>query len=217
MTHHNKMIPYEDLMIGSGIALNNAKKFSDGMNKLYDAKFYESGTILGTYALEEYGKYRFLLKKFNEQKSISYDDDIFQSHRTKINAIINYFKDTANEKDIEDMRKYLKKLIDIRFQLLYSNWNSVSKKWFKNTIIDDEWALILKYLVQKFILDHIVSFGGNPNLSTLSPKRLMQLLSNEKIYIKCEKCLQCIRTHDERRRGCKCDDQSYWKTFDAIQ
>ena len=217
MAHHNKMISYKDLMIGAGIALNNAKKFSNGMNKLYDAKFYESGTILGTYALEEYGKYRFLLEKFNEQKSISYDNSIFKDHKTKINAIINYFKDTADEKDIEFMRKDLKKLIDIRFQLLYSNWDATSKKWFKNTIIYDGRVLILKNLVQKLILDHIISFGGDPNLSTLRPRRLMQLLSNGKIYIKCEKCLQYIRTHDERRRGCKCNDQSAWKTFDATR
>ena len=217
MVHHNKMISYEDLMIGAHIALNNAKKFSNSMNKLYDAKFYESGTILGTYALEEYGKYRFLLKKFNDQKSIAYDDSIFHDHKTKINAIINHYKDTANKKDIESIREVLKKFINIRFQLLYSNWDVTSKKWSKNKIINDDQALILKNLVQKLILDHIISFGGDPNVSTLRPRHLIQLLSNGKIYIKCEKCLQYIRTHNECLKGCKCNNPHAWKTFDATR
>lgn len=155
MKNSDEVIPYENLKNGSIIALDNARKLANSMNQLYDAELYESATILGTLAIEEYGKYLHLRKKHNERQSISTNDDIFHKHDKKIKAIINYYNDNKNKTDIEKFRNTLKILNGIRFNLLYANWDRDANKWIKEIQMNRRTVKRIKDIIKKLISNHI--------------------------------------------------------------
>ena len=84
MKNSDEVIPYENLKNGSIIALDNARKLANSMNQLYDAELYESATILGTLAIEEYGKYLHLRKKHKIERHCTGCETIIEKLMTTI-------------------------------------------------------------------------------------------------------------------------------------
>ena len=152
MIHDDKYIPKNDLNNGSGIALDNSRKFSQSMKYLYDGKFYESGTIIGTLALEEFGKYLYLLKQYNNDGLITHKDKIFHDHNAKLDALVEDYRGVANQNDLRTVKNDLRTLKNLRFRLLYAEWDNVQKKWLEPSLDHN----VIKYM------NNIQSYGSDP-------------------------------------------------------
>ena len=211
MIHDDKYIPKNDLNNGSGIALDNSRKFSQSMKYLYDGKFYESGTIIGTLALEEFGKYLYLLKQYNNDGLITHKDKIFHDHNAKLDALVEDYRGVANQNDLRTVKNDLRTLKNLRFQLLYAEWDNVQKKWLEPSL-DHNVIKYMNNIIDKVIIKHIQSYGSDPELATAGYPKLMKLMSENKIYVECRICEMVMDTHSKILSGCKCKKVKSWTT-----
>ena len=211
MSHDDKYIPKNELNAGSGVALDNSRKFAQSMKYLYDGKFYESGTIIGTLALEEFGKYLYLLKHYNNNGLITHNDKIFHDHDAKFDALVEDYKDMPNQNDLIKVKNDLKTLKKLRFQLLYAKWDNAQKKWIEPSL-DHNVIKYMNNIIDKVIIKHIESYGSDPELATARYSKLMELMSKNKIYVKCRICKMVMNTNPKIVSGCKCKKIESWTT-----
>ena len=212
MVHGDHIIPNKDLQEGSRIALDNARKLSVAMNYLYNAKLYESGIVLGTLALEEIGKSHYLFKNYMADNDVKKSDKIFCDHNSKLNALIDYYKNNDNNRTVEQLKHDLILYKTIRFQLLYADWSMNKKQWCKLTV-NKYMISYVKHIVQVLITDFIKYLGGDADLTTAHHSDILQLLYKQQIFLKCQQCGFIIKTPNEIIPSCKCDKKwwgAYW-------
>ena len=211
MTCDDDIIPNKDLQEGSRIALDNARKLSDAMDCLYNAKLYESGIVLGTLALEEIGKSHYLLKNYVDKNTVKKNDKIFRDHDFKLNALIDYYKNNDNNSTVEELKHDLVLFRTIRFQLLYADWDTPEKQWIKLTV-NKFMISYVKHIVQVLIKDFIKYLGGDADLTTAHYSDILKLLDEQQIFLKCQQCKFIIKKPEEIIPGCKCG-KKWWKAY----
>ena len=212
MMYDNNIIQNKDLQEGSRIALDNARKLSNAMNCLYDANLYESGIVLGTLALEEIGKSHYLFKNYMDDNTVKKSDKIFCNHNSKLNALIDYYKNNDNNNAVKQLKDDLILYKTIRFQLLYADWSTNKKQWCKLTV-NKFMISYVKHIVQVLITDFITYLGGDADLTTAHHSDILKLLDEQQIFLKCQQCGVIIKKTNEIISGCKCDKKwwgAYW-------
>ena len=211
MTYDDDIIPNKDLQEGSRIALDNARKLSDAMDCLYNAKLYESGIVLGTLALEEIGKSHYLLKNYVDKNTVKKNDKIFRDHDFKLNALLDYYKNNDNNGTVEKLKHDLVLYRTIRFQLLYADWDTTEKQWIKLTV-NKFMISYVKHIVQVLIKDFIKYLGGDADLTTAHYSDILKLLDEQQIFLKCQQCKFIIKRPEEITLGCKFG-KKWWNAY----
>ena len=198
------LIPIGKLMDGSLLCIKNASRLACDAEMLFKSGQYSSCILLAVLALEELGKGYMLMFYYGKRQDITSDiwNKDFKSHKKKLEIIGEAFKkatnyDPAKKEAFERLSGFLLKLLKIKAESLYVDWNNGQKQW---RYFDDHEA-DKKKLAQEAIKSNkmlIVSFienmGDDDDLKLIGIEEKRRLLANGKICGMCNICGLVMQT-----------------------
>ncbi len=208
MTKPYWIIPQNDLLDGSKLALKNADELYLSAKILYDNQRFVHALSIATLSLEEFGKHCIL--KEHAMNNLKIDskfwDEVVRKHEKKLNAIPNHldqehFPPSGLEvkKELERYRKYLLKLAKMKLEHLYVDWDSIEKKWsviLNSDSIKEKAKFAIEtahWTIEKYIED----IRWDRELLFISHKEMLNLFQKKKIHAFCNKCSLLILDRNE--------------------
>ncbi len=150
-------IPFNQLLIGSLISLENAESFISTSTRLYNEKKYQVSIPLVTFAIEETLKGYYLLRFSRKSETLELNDwNKLKNHKYKLTQLFKEVMDSVqnieerefeshrekfapqnNNVTLDQVKKALPKNIDnfsnyqkLREAHVYSDWNDSTQSWY---------------------------------------------------------------------------------------
>ena len=200
------IIPDNEVLDGSKLALKNADELYQSAKILFDNDGFVHALSIATLALEEFGKHC-ILKEYTMSKT-TVDSKFWyttiKNHEQKLNAIPNHLEQFTIDslevqRELTRYRKYLLKLLKSKLEHLYLDWDSINKKWAlvnNSKLIKDKAKFAVDtahWTIEKY-LEHL---RWDRELLFMSHKDIIQLFQNKKIHAFCNVCSTPLITNTE--------------------
>lgn len=219
-------IPDNKILDGSTISLKNSYRLTKDAEILLKEKKYSTVLTIVTLALEEFGKHCMLNEeKISETKTpISKEiwKNQYESHKTKILAISNYFrrfsdpKNLKNKAKLKEMEDYFTDLCKTKLKSLYVDWDGISNNWFyfddDSPEKEDEAKKAVDtaiWIIEKYLED----IGGDKDLILTKATQRIKLMKEGKVHCFCDRCSTAMLTPEEYQKHnqlCKKAPNWYW-------